>query len=106
MGVLELVQLVAAVEARVDRRLLLRVLERDRLLEQAHEGGAQTLEGRAERAVGAADAAGLRASDDDGLLFRKRVRAQSRTTTKIAVTSALTVASGSRIFHPNDMSWS
>src|SRR4051794_10267768 len=105
-GVLELVKLVTAAEARVDGRLLLGVLERHWLLEQAHEGGAQALERCAERAVGAADATGLRTADNDEFFVRKRVRAQSRTTTKIAVTSALTVASGSRTFQPNDMSWS
>src|SRR5439155_11120474 len=104
-GVLEAVQLVATAEARVDRRLLLGVLDRDRLLEQAHERGAQALERRAESAVGAADAAGLGTVDDDQFLIGERVRTQ-RTTTRIAVTIALTVASGRRTFHPNDMSWS
>src|SRR5436190_1369136 len=58
-GVLELVELVPAAEPRVDRRLLLRVLDRDRPLDDPREGGLEPAEGLAERAVGASDAAGL-----------------------------------------------
>src|SRR4051794_4836068 len=58
--VLEAVQLVAAAEALVDRRLLLGVLDRHRALEHPAEGGAQAAKGFAEGPVGAARAAGLR----------------------------------------------
>ena len=58
-GVLEAVELVAAAEARIDRRLLLRVLDRDRALDDAGEGRPQPAQGLAEGAVGAAGAAGL-----------------------------------------------
>src|SRR5713101_6933285 len=72
---------VAAAEARIDRPLVLRVLLRDRLLEDLLEGDAETLE------------------------RRDRLRAHSQTTTS-AVTTALIVAAGSRIFQPKRISWS
>src|SRR5436190_12166734 len=112
-GVLELVKLVAAAEARIDRRLLLRVLDRDRTLDDAREGGFQTAERLAERAVGTPDPAGLGTPlDVDDALVREIGKALVRavlahvTVTRIAVTRTLSVASGSRIFQPSVMSWS
>ena len=58
-GVLELVQFVAAAEARVDRRLLLRVLDRHRPLDQPRHRRLQPAQRLAEGAVGAAGAARL-----------------------------------------------
>src|SRR4051794_15388778 len=112
-GVLELVELVAAAEPRVDRRLLLRVLDRDRPLDDARERGLQPAEGLAERAVCASDATGLGpALDVDDALVGQVGKALVRaviahvTVTRIAVTRTFSVASGSRIFQPRDMSWS
>ena len=51
--VLEAVQLVAAAEARVDRGLLLRVLDRHRALDEPREDGLQAAQRLAEGAVGA-----------------------------------------------------
>ena len=53
-GVLEAVELVAAAEARVDRGLLLGVLDRDRALDEPAEGRLQPAQRLAEGAVGAA----------------------------------------------------
>src|SRR6266536_6536138 len=75
------VQAVAAAEARVDRALVLRVLLRDRLLEQLPEGDGEALD--------AVD----------------RLRAHTQTTSS-AVTTALMVATGRRIFQPKRISWS
>src|SRR6266576_2543320 len=75
------VEPVAAPEARVHRPLVLRVLLSDRLLEDLLEGDAEALD-----AV-------------------ERLRAH-RATTKAAVTTALTVASGRSTFQPSRISWS
>src|SRR3954470_24039973 len=102
--VLEAVQLVAPAEARVDRRLLLGVLDRRRTLDEAGEGRFEALERRAERAIGARGRAGARRAlhlDDVAGVVR-----HFHTTTRIAVTSTLRVASGSRIFQPKLISWS
>src|SRR5436190_4590121 len=72
---------VPTTEARVERPLVLRVLLRDRLLEDLPEGDAEAPE-RAER-----------------------LRHQTHTTTS-AVTTALIVATGSRTFQPKRISWS
>src|SRR3712207_3468604 len=53
-GVLEAVELVPAAEARVDRRLLLRVLDRVRPLDEAAEARLEAPQGLAEGAVQAA----------------------------------------------------
>src|SRR5215210_8096036 len=104
--VLETVELVAAAEARVDRHLLLRVLDRLRALHEPREGRLQTSQRLAEGAVGAARATGAgTALDGDGIVARAPRRHQV-ITTRIAVTRALRVASGSRTFQPNDISWS
>src|SRR4051812_21863002 len=103
-GVLEAVQLVPAAEPRVHRRLVLGVLDGDRALEDAREGRLEALQRRAERAVRAAGRARLGRAldlDDVGSGVIGHV-----STTRIAVTRAFTVASGSRIFQPRDMSWS
>jgi hypothetical protein len=103
--VLEAMELVAPAEARVDRRLLLGVADRPRALDHAPEGHLQALEGGCESAIGPRGRVVTRRTEhfDD---FTGVVRHQSSTTTRIAVTRALSVASGSRIFHPNDISWS
>src|SRR5579884_1957409 len=72
---------VAAAEARVDRPLVLRVLLRDRLLEHLLQRDAEALE---------------RVRDE---------RAHTQTTSA-AVTTALSVATGSSTFQPNRISWS
>ena len=69
------VQPVAATEARVQRPLELRVLLRDRLLEDVPEGDAEALRG-SERA------------------------GHQNATTRIAVTTAFAVATGNRNFQP------
>src|SRR2546430_6139026 len=102
-GVLEAVQLVAAPGARVDGRLVLWVLQRDRPLDQAAEHGLQPAERLAERAVRASQAAGVRAPLHLDHVLRRR---PGHVATRIAVTRAFTVASGSRIFQPNAISWS
>ena len=79
--VLVQVQPVTSPEPRVDRPLVLRVLLRDRLLEDLLEGDAEALECA-------------------GRLWHKNA------TTKRAVTTALIVATGSRTFQPNFISWS
>src|SRR4051794_30169142 len=111
--VLEAVQLVAPTEARVDRRLLLGVLDRVGPLHVARHRGLEAAQRLPERAVRAARRAGLRARDDAddvgpegvglGVLGRGH---QSVTTRTIAVTSAFSVARGSRIFQPKLISWS
>src|SRR3954454_2561769 len=103
--VLEAMQLVAAAEARVHRRLLLGVLDRHRTLDEAGEGRLEAAQRLAEGAVGAARAAGAGAAlDGDDVVAG--APGSHVVTTRIAVTRALRVARGSRIFQPNDMSWS
>src|SRR4029453_17085398 len=103
-GVLEAVKLVAAPEARIHGGLLLGVLDGHRTLDHPREGRPQAFERRPEGAIGAADPAGIRAALDlDRVIFRIP---GAHVATKIAVTRALMVASGRRIFQPNDMSWS
>src|SRR5581483_2856972 len=80
-AVLVLVQPVAPAEARVDRALLLRVLLGERALEDLLEGDAEALQ------------------------RRDRLRAHVAATTS-AVTTAFTVATGSRTFHPKRINWS
>src|SRR3954447_24371956 len=75
------VQPVAAAVARVDGPLVLGVLLRDRLLEDVLQRHAEPLE-------------------------RVRDERHQISTTRKAVTSALTVATGSSTFHPNRISWS
>ena len=113
-------QLVAATEARVDQRLLLRVLDRDRPLEHAPEGGPQPAKRFAKGPVGAAGAGRLRAAlDGDHVLVVLQVgevgpvgllsvelRLHQLTVTITAVARMLSVASGSITFQPSDMSWS
>src|SRR5690242_9761815 len=81
-AVLVPVQAVAAAVARVHRPLVLRVLLRDRLLEDLLQRDAEALE-----CVG----------DDGHYLI---------STTRNAVTRALTVATGRRTFQPKRISWS
>src|SRR3954447_13326065 len=103
--VLEAVQLVAPAEARVDRHLLLRVLDRLGPLDEAGEGRLEPAQGLAQGAGGAARAAGAGAAlDGDDVVAR--APGSHVVTTRIAVTRALRVARGSRIFQPKDMSWS
>src|SRR4051794_16045670 len=103
--VLEAVQLVAPAEARIDRHLLLRVLDRHRPLDEAREGRLEAAQRLAEGAVGAARAAGARAAlDGDDVVAR--APGSHVVTTRIAVTRALRVARGRRIFQPKDISWS
>ena len=73
-GVLEAVQLVTAAEAGIHRRLLLGVLDRHRPLDQPAERRPQAAQRLPERAVGAAEPAGLRpALDlDDVVVPRER----------------------------------
>ena len=75
------VQPVPAAEARVERPLVLRVLLRDRLVEDLLE------------------------RDPEALERVKGLRAHTNTTKK-AVTSAFSVATGRRIFQPKLISWS
>src|SRR2546423_183631 len=89
-GVLEPVQLVAAAEARVDGRLLLRVLDRHRALDQTAERRLQPAQRLAERAGRATHPARLRAALDLDHVLGRAPRAHATTT--IAVTSALRVA--------------
>src|SRR5215213_4680296 len=109
-GVLELVELVAAAEARVDGRLLLRVLDRHRPLDQARHRRLQPAQGLAEGAVGAAEAARLGAALylDHVLVPQvgKLALLVHRTTTRTAVTRTLRVARGSSTFQPKLISWS
>src|SRR4051794_10956719 len=106
-GVLELVQLVPAPEARVDRRLLLRVLDSHRPLDQARHRRLQPAQRLAEGAVGAARAARLRAALDlDHVLVLQVGELAHVTTTRTAVTRTLSVASGSSTFQPKLISWS
>src|SRR6185295_9009069 len=101
-GVLEPVQLVAPAEARVDGRLLLRVFDRGRAFRKAAECRAQAAQRLPEGAVGAADAARLGAALDlDDVVFPGE-RAHQNTTSAVAVARTLRVASGRRIFQPND----
>src|SRR5215217_5957755 len=77
---------------------------RPRKLGYAGERRLEALERRAEGTGGAPHGAGLRRAHDlhdVGSGFVSHV-----TTTRIAVTSALSVASGRRIFHPSAISWS
>src|SRR5579862_2650055 len=83
--VLVLPETVPPAEARIDRPLVLRVLLRDRLLEDLLEGDAEALE-RLERL--------------------ERLGTQLNATTSAAVTTALTVAIGSSTFQPKRISWS
>ena len=62
-------------------------------------------QGLAEGAVGAADRSALRGADDLDDVGSRIVR-HYQTTTRIAVTRALSVASGRKIFQPSDISWS
>src|SRR4051794_5229930 len=64
--VLEAVELVTAAEARVDRHLLLRVLDRLRPLDEASERGLEPAQGLSERAVSAAPAPRGRAAPGRG----------------------------------------
>src|SRR4051794_17970876 len=80
--VLVLVQAMTAAVARVHRPLVLRVLLRDRLLEDLLQRDAEALQ---------------RLWDD---------RHYFTSTTRNAVARALTVATGSSTFHPNRISWS
>ena len=106
LGVLEAMELVPPAEARVDRRLLLGVLDRDGPLHQAAEGGAQPAQRLAEHAVDRPGPAGLGAAVHlHHVLLGIPGRHQVATSTT-AVTSTLRVASGSRTFQPNDISWS
>src|SRR5206468_11279317 len=74
---------VAPAEARIDRPLVLRVLLRDRLLEDLLEG------------------------DPEALDAVERVSAShQRATTSAAVTTALIVAAGRSTFQPTRISWS
>src|SRR5690349_2724503 len=106
-GVLEAVQLVTAAEARVDRRLLLGVLDRQRPLDQARHRRLQAAQRLAEGTVGAADPARLRTALDldHVLVLEVGELGHQVTTTRIAVTSTLSVASGSRTFQPKLISW-
>ena len=70
-----------AAEARVDRALVLRVLLRDRLLEDLLQRHAEALQ-------------------------RVRNNAHEMATTSAAVITAFTVATGSSTFQPNRISWS
>src|SRR4051812_10053457 len=104
-GVLEAVQLVAPAESRVDRRLLFGILDRHRTLDEARERRLEAAQRLAEGAVCAARAAGAGAAlDGDDVVAG--VPGSHVVTTRIAVTRALRVARGSRIFQPKDMSWS
>src|SRR3954453_5814747 len=105
-GVLEAVQPVAPAEARVHRDLVLGVLVRRDVLELARKGRLQPAQRLAERAVEAAGPAGLGAAHHLDDVIAGIPSHQSVTTTMIAVTRALSVASGSSTFQPNDMSWS
>src|SRR3954463_99963 len=72
---------------------------------EAREGAAPPARGPAEGAVGAAGAAGGGAAlDGDDVVAG--APGSHVVTTRIAVTRALRVARGSRIFQPKDMSWS
>src|SRR4051812_22966060 len=104
-GVLEAMQLVAPAEARVDRHLLLGVLDRLRLLDEALERRLQPAQRLGEGARAGAGGAGRRRAQhlDD---VAGVVRGHATVTTRIAVTRALSVASGSSTFQPNDISWS
>src|ERR1700760_707868 len=117
--VLEAVQLVAAAGARGDGRLLLRILDRDRRFAEAPERRHQPARRLAERAPDAARGARRRCPlNHDHVLARapgrhvqarricRRLGHQCVTTTSTAVTSALSVASGSRVFQPKRISWS
>src|SRR5262249_8695386 len=104
-SVLELVQLVAAPETRGDGRLFLRGLDRHRPLDQPRHRRLQAPQGLAEGAVGATDAARLGPALDLDHVGRVEVGSALRieghvTTTRIAVTSTFSVASGSRTFQP------
>src|SRR5215211_7514986 len=104
-GVLELVELVAAAEARVDRHLLLGVLHGRRALDHPGEGRLQPPEGLPEGPVRRPQAGPRRVDDLEDVLADVDVRnSHSVTATMIAVTSALAVASGSSTFQPNDIS--
>src|SRR6185312_6476546 len=81
-AVLEAVQAMAAAEARIHRALVLRVLLRDRLLEDLLQRHAEALQ---------------RVRNDEAHLT---------STTRKAVTTALAVATGSSTFQPNRISWS
>src|SRR4051794_30973562 len=108
-GVLEAVELVLAAEARVDRHLLLGVLDRDRTLDPAAHRRLQPAQRLAEHAVDRADAARVRAALDGVdvvCVGDLQIAHWLVATTRTAVTSALSVASGSSTFQPKDISWS
>src|SRR5262249_29932221 len=103
--VLEAVELVAAAGAGIDPRLLLPVLEPHRAFHDPRERRLQPTQGLAESTVGAGHGAGGGAAhdlDDVG----SGVVGVAHVATTIAVTRRLSVASGRRIFHPSDISWS
>src|SRR5205823_1315550 len=102
-GVLEAVELVAAPEARVHRRLLLGVLDRGGALDDSPERRLQAAQRLAERAVGARCPARRGMPDH---LDHVGAGVVGHDATTIAVTSRLRVASGSSTFQPNDISWS
>src|SRR5262249_37212000 len=105
--VLEAVELVAPAEARVNRRLLLRVLDRVRPLDDSRERRLQPTQRLAEHAIRAGHGSRSRVAHDFNHVSAWVIWGHVYVlTTKIAVTSRLRVASGSRIFHPNDISWS
>src|SRR5205085_11808457 len=78
-----------------------------RALHQPAEHGPQPPRRLAEGPVGATRPAGLGPSlHRDHVLVGHPLRHQCVTTTTVAVTSALSVATGSRIFQPKLISWS
>src|SRR5262249_28181935 len=119
-GVLEAMEFVPAAEARIHRRLLFRVLDRDRALEDAAEGGPEAAEGLTEGPVGAAGASRLRSALDRDHVLRVvqvgerrpvghllvELRLHHATVTITAVARMLSVARGSITFQPSDISWS
>ena len=94
-------------EARVHGDLLLRVGDDADRRDGLAQRGLETAEGLAEGAVEAAGAARVGTLDDVELLRGGRPGGHYLNTTRtIAVTSTLSVASGSSTFQPRDMSWS
>src|SRR5258708_2423598 len=112
-------ELVAPPETGINGRLLLRVLDRDRRFAEAPEGRREPSQRLEEDSpAGPRRPRGRRADDLDHVLagvpgghvqVRRRVgvdRAhQCVATTRIAVTSTFSVASGSSTFHPKLISW-
>src|SRR5205814_4350854 len=105
-GVLEAMELVAAAEARVHRHLLHGVLDGDRPLDDPHERRLEPAQGLAERPVRATGPTGLGAALHLEDILSGIPGHQWVATTRMAVTSALTVAIGSRIYQPKLISWS